>query len=108
MARLAKETRTQVSAARSHQEGSFCKGQAVRVTAARRRQTVSEEQAEASEAGLRRPILAAQARRDCQAADRVDRAGQPLHFEVLAEGGPDREAAARRRKASRRFMACNA
>ena len=51
------------------------------------------------EAELRRLILAAQARRDCRAADPAVQAGRPLHFEVLAEGGLDQEGAARRRKA---------
>ena len=69
---------------------SFCKGQVMPAKAA------LEVPVEDLEAGLRRLILAAQARRDCRAADP---AGRPLHFEVLAEGGPDREGAARRRKA---------
>ena len=53
----------------------------------------------ASEAELPRLIRAGQARRDCRAADPAVQAGRPLHFEVLAEGAPDREGAARRRKA---------
>lgn len=72
---------------------SFCKGQAMPAKAA------LEVPVEDLEAGLRRLILAVQARRVCRAADRVVPAGRPLHFEVLAGGGPDREGAARRRKA---------
>ena len=69
---------------------SSCKGQAMPAKAG------LEVPVEDLEAGLRRLILAAQARRDCRAAVP---AGQPVHFEVLAEDGPDREGAARRRKA---------
>ena len=72
---------------------SFCKWQAIPAKAA------LEVPVEDLEAGLRRLILAAPARRVCRAADRVVPAGRPLHFEVLAGGGPDREGAARRRKA---------
>ena len=53
-------------------------------------------------AELLRPIPAAQARRDWRAAAREVRAApavRSLHFGVLAEGGPDQEGAARRRKA---------
>src|SRR4029077_13347476 len=97
MARLAKGTRTPASeAAGSRPAACFSKGRAMPAKAA------SEVRAVALEAELRRLILAAQARRVCRLA------GRPLHFEVPAEAGAGQEGAARRRKASRRFMACNA
>src|SRR5579863_1593688 len=102
MARLARGIRTPALAAAFRPAASFCKGQATPAKAA------LEVPAEDLEAEHRRLILAAQAHRDCRAPDRVVPAGRPLHFGVLEEAGRDREDAARRRKASRAFMVCNA
>src|SRR5579863_1990777 len=108
MARLAKATKTQASrAADSRLEELFCRDQVM--VAAGLCRTDSEVLAEAFREELQRRNLAERALPALrEAADQEVLAGQLLHFEAGEEAEADREGAAHRRKASRRFMACNA